>query len=161
MLRPLVLVLLALAPGCGSSHNSAPDTGPACTEIGCGPTLKIRFDRPSWPAGSYQIQVTADGATAACSVTIPLACNAPSACTGGGDLSPELSGCALDPALQRIEGVSLAYTTPASVMVRVVQDERELGTGSFTPTYATSQPNGAACPPVCHGAPNANLTVAP
>jgi len=157
-----LVILFAVSSSCGSSHGTA-DTGIACTEIGCAPSLRIRFARARWPAGTYRLEVTADAANEVCQVVVPLVCNAGSMCTGQGGLEvfPELSGCALDPALNTIEGVAFTYSVPASVTVRVVQDERELGKATFTPSYATSLPNGPDCLPVCHTAATETLTLAP
>ena len=63
--------------------------------------------------------------------------------------------------LHTILGLAFTYSVPAAVTVRVVQDERELGKGSFSPSYVTSQPNGLDCPPVCHTATTETLTLAP
>jgi hypothetical protein len=157
-----LLAILAIT-GCGSSASGTADARIACTEIACAPTLKVHFARPAWPAGAYRIEVTADGASDVCEVNVPLACNVASSCTGLGglDVSPEVSGCALDPGLHTILGLAFTYSVPASVTVRVVQDERELGKGSFSPSYVTAQPNGPDCPPVCHTATTETLTLAP
>jgi hypothetical protein len=157
------VILLGVTSSCGSSEQGTPDARSACTEIGCAPSLRVHFVRARWPAGTYRIEVTADGASEACQVVVPLACNVRATCTGQAqlDVSPQLSGCALDPGLHSIEGVAFSYSLPASVTVRVVQDERELGMGIFRPGYVLSRPNGPACLPACHTAPTETLTLAP
>lgn len=157
------VILLAVGSGCSSSAHGTADARIACTEIGCAPSLRVHFARAHWPAGTYRIEVTVDAASEVCQVVVPLACNVGSMCTGqvGPDVSPELSGCALDPGLHTIEGVAFAHGDPASVTVRVVQDERELGNSIFRPSYVTSRPNGPDCLPVCHTAATETLTLAP
>jgi hypothetical protein len=159
--RALCAVILLAGPSsCGSSAQET-DARSTCTEIACAPSLRVHFARTRWPTGRYQIEVTADGASEVCQLVVPLACSVGSMCTGQAqlDLSPELSGCALDPGLHAIEGVALRYSQPASVSVRVVQDDRELGIGTFNPSYVTSRPNGPDCLPVCHTAATENLTL--
>jgi hypothetical protein len=155
----LVVLLGGFSPSCGSSTTVVPDAGPLCTEIGCGPTLRVRFSRPGWPAGAYRVEVAADGVRGACDLTIPLSCTAVSSCSGLMDFSADVSGCALDPALHSIAGVTIGYSTPASFTVRVLQGDRELGAASFSPSYAVSRPNGPDCEPVCRSAPTETLTL--
>jgi hypothetical protein len=158
-----LVIFLGITSSCGSSAQGTADARIACTEVGCAPSLTIHFARARWPAGTYRIEVAADAVDEVCQVVVPLGCSVGSMCTGPGglDVSPDLSGCALDPALHTIEGVVFRYSRPASVSVRVVQDERELGTGSFGPSYITSQPNGPGCLPVCHTAATETLALAP
>jgi hypothetical protein len=160
--RLLPLVLLVAGTSCGSSdHPPPPDSGPACTELGCGPSLRVRFVRPSWPAATYRIQVVADGAEGSCSVAVPLGCSTAPQCMGLLDFAPETSGCGQDPSLHSIVGLAFTRTTPAAVMVRVLQGETELGSGSYTPTYTMSRPNGPSCQPECESAPSPTLTLTP
>ena len=49
--------------------------------------------------------------------------------------------------------------TPASVAVSVHHDDALLGEGSYSPTYATSEPNGPDCEPTCKNAPSAELSL--
>jgi hypothetical protein len=158
-LRTLV-VLLALE-GCGSSTKVTADSGPVCTEIGCGPALRVHFVRTGWPAATYHIETTADGNTASCDVVVPLSCTMGSACTGLAGFAAEVSGCALDPALHSVAGVLFMSSTPASVTLKVSQDGREIGSGSFSPTYTDARPNGPACDPVCHVASTETLSLMP
>jgi hypothetical protein len=135
----LAFVCLALATwmGCGGG-GTANSTGPqACTEIGCGPSLEVSFSRASWPAGNVNIVVVADGTTTNCSVTLPFA-----SCD-------ETSGCALPAAQHAVSGLLWSANGPSQVTITVSQDGTMLGTQSFQPTYTTSEPNGAGCPPVC------------
>jgi hypothetical protein len=150
---PLAAALAGLA-GC------VPVKEHACTAIGCGYALQVTFSRPgAWAAGGYRVEVTADGATGACDVDLPLACDRVQRCEGTRDWFLILSGCALDPGQHLIGGVVFSRGTPAVVDVTVRQGDRSLGAGRFTPVYATGQPNGPDCEPVCRQAKEAATLV--
>lgn len=159
---PPLSALIALLPALLllSCAGTSPSGG-GCTEMGCGPGFSINFQRQgAWEPGAYTVKVTVDGAPFTCSATIPLSCDAPSACPEDAPFVLGLSGCALEPSQHSLLGIELKQgTAPASIQVDVAQDGKELGTGTFTPTYTTSQPNGPDCEPVCKSAPTVAMSL--
>jgi len=140
LLRPsLFLLLVAGCVPLGGSQD-----GGACPEIACGPSYQIGFDRAAWPAGSYRVEVTADGVGNSCDIVIPLTCDHPPRCQGNPAWLPILVGCALDPGQHRIDGITFERATPTSVTVTVWQGDRSLGMRTFTPSYRTS-PGPVGC----------------
>ncbi|EYF06739.1 Hypothetical protein CAP_1436 [Chondromyces apiculatus DSM 436] len=132
-----------------------------CTEMGCVSSFAVTFAHAgAWEAGSYRVTVTVDGgAPVACTVTLPLDCNAPSPCPNGTPFYISTEGCALDPAQHVLGGVDFWGVTPASVAVSVHREGVLLGEGSYSPNYTTSQPNGPDCEPTCKNAPSAELSL--
>jgi hypothetical protein len=146
------LALLGCIPSSPREH--------ACTDVGCGYAFQVQFSHPGgWAAGTYRVEVTADGISSACDIDMPLVCDRPPRCTGTPDWLPTLSGCALPPAQHGIEGVFFSRRTPATVDVAVRQADRSLGTAHFTPVYTTGQPNGSDCEPTCRQANRAETLV--
>ena len=148
---PLLGVAIVALLGCGGD-GTANSSGPqACTEIGCGPSFEVSFSRTSWPAGVVNIVVVADGTTTNCSVTLPFAsCENLVQCdVANTAFLVETSGCALPAAEHAVSGLLWSTNGPNQVTVTVSQDGTMLGSKSFQPTYTTSEPNGAGCPPVC------------
>lgn len=142
---------LVLASSCNVSET--------CTLIGCAPPLQINFSpAQGWPAGTYEVAVTADGASKRCTVVLPLSCDAPSQCEGTGDWSATSAGCALPADQHAIAGVVFAGN-PASVEVTVTSELGQIGTLALTPSYVTTRPNGGDCEPVCRTAPTAELAI--
>jgi hypothetical protein len=143
----LVLPLVASLAGCGLTAH-------ACTEIGCADGLDVDFQTASgtWPAGSYQIDLTADGATITCTTTLPFASatNPAGSCTSA-DVIMGLSGSAQPAAQHAISGLHF-NTTPKSVKVTISRDGAMVASGDFTPAYETSMPNGPDCEPTCTNA---------
>jgi hypothetical protein len=133
-----------LLPGCGTATQG-------CTELGCGPSFRIELTRPTWQAGEYRLEVTADGVTRSCTVTLPFAsCSNLVACDRADPaFLVETSGCALAPAEHAIVGIIWPVQGPAEVTLEVAEGATTLGTGSYQPAYATSQPNGLDCEPTC------------
>ena len=133
-----------------------------CTLIGCAAPFEVQFSKASaWPAGSYHVEVEADGVRSACDMGFPLtSCQVAVGCEGPPrDWRINLSGCALPADAQSISGLSFLTTRPAAVKVTVSHEQRTLGTGSFTPSYTTSRPNGPSCDPECRTAPSASLSL--
>jgi hypothetical protein len=131
----------------------------ACTEIGCGFAFSVEFQKSgSWTPGRYRVDVRLDGHTVECAADIPLSCDAAPACDDPGVLL-ELSGCALPPASHAITGVDILTDTPAEVSVDVLDEDGSLASGTWHPTYLTSQPNGPECSPECRTATPAALTI--
>jgi hypothetical protein len=152
MLR-LALTALVLA-GCVPLGSNGQDAAPAgCPAIGCGPSYQIDFKRAGpWPAGTYRVEVVAEGLRHTCDVIFPLSCDRPPRCQGNPEWLPIVSGCALDPAQQRIEGVVFNTFGPLGVTVKVSVDDRPLGMGTFTPTY-NSVTLAPGCSLTCFQAP--------
>jgi hypothetical protein len=140
-LAALCLVVAGAAQVVGCSTKQ-------CTLIGCGPPFEVRFQfgEGKWSAGTYTIRVTADGTTGSCDQTLPfVSCQSSSlVCTGTREWELESGGCALPPDQHAIYGIVFG-TTPVTVDVSVSTDDRQLGQGTFTPSYQSSQPNGPGC----------------
>jgi len=159
MSRP-VLLACALLAGCVPLGNNGPDAAPGCPAIGCGPSYQIDFQRPgSWPAGTYRVEVSAEGMSNSCEVVIPMSCDHPPRCQGTPSWLLMLEGCALDPSQQKIGGVVFDRTTPPSVTVSVSMGDRSLGMRTFTPTYRNST-LAPGCSLSCTQAPSEVMTVA-
>jgi hypothetical protein len=158
MSRVLWVCVLALVGGCETQ-------GKLCTLIGCVSGFQVNFQPGggSWGPGRYQIEVTADGASGACEVTLPLApCGGPSStCIGQRSWLLGESGCALPSDQHAISGITFSMSAPAQVDVIVRRDGRQVASGSFAPAYTTSQPNGPGCEPTCRQAPPATLDLQP
>jgi hypothetical protein len=154
----LVLAFAACVPGAQSSSSPEPR---GCTEIGCQSGFAVDLVRPlPWTAGRYRVEVTGD-ANASCEVDLPLSCERPARCSGQpGSVTLGLSGCALDASQHSISSVFFPGL-PGTVTVTVLQDDRPLGTGTFSPAYRSTQPNGPDCEPICRTAPPATLPLAP
>ena len=155
------LVAICLVVGGGGQVLSC--SSKVCTAIGCGAGFEVRFQGSGgeWSPGTYNVTVIADGATASCEVTLPLGpCQTSSmACTGVRDWEVQYGGCALPPEQHALYGVTFWRATPANVQVVVRRDGQQVGAGTFTPTYQTSQPNGPGCGPTCYGAPAATIPI--
>lgn len=153
LMRAFMLFSVLAAAGCNELRP--------CTLIGCGAPFEVQFTKASaWPAGSYHVEVEADGVRSACTMGFPLtSCQVAVGCEGTADWRMNLSGCALPAAAQSISGLTFLTTRPAAVKVTVSHEQRTLGTGTFTPTYTTSRPNGPSCEPECRTAPSASLSL--
>jgi hypothetical protein len=151
------LFVVALVAGC-VPVSAASDAGPVCTDLGCGPSYQVTFTRGAWRPGAYRIDVTADGAAAFCDINIPMSCEAGPRCTSASWV-PLVSGCALDPGQQSIDGIMFSALTPAAVTVRVSQAGQPLGAQSFTPSYHTSM-GTPGCDQSCTQAPADQLMLA-
>lgn len=150
----LAVVCGGLVAGCSSKQ---------CTLIGCGPSFEVRFivGQDGWPPGTYNVTVTADGATGSCDVTLPFpSCQTSSmACTGIRDWDVEAGGCALPAEQHAIYGVVFWRTAPMNVELAVSRDGEELKEGAFTPIYQSSYPNGPGCGEPCYGAPASTMAI--
>jgi hypothetical protein len=159
-MKPLALVACAWLAGCVPLGNNTPDAAAGCPAIACGPSYQIDFQRPGgWPAGTYRVEVSAEGTTNSCEIVIPMSCDRPPRCQGNPTWLPIASGCALDPGQQKIDGVVFDRTTPASVAVTVAMGDRSLGMRTFTPTYRTT-PLAPGCSLSCTQAQNEVMTLA-
>jgi hypothetical protein len=135
----LALATCALLAGCVPLGSNGNDAATGCPAIGCGPSFQIDFQRSgTWPAGTYRVEVSAEGMSNSCEIIIPMSCDRAPRCQGSPSWIPIQSGCALDPSQHKIEGVVFDRTTPATVTVAVSMGDRSLGMRTFTPTYRTT-----------------------
>ena len=132
----------------------------SCTEIGCIDGFVVEFRRGDWSAGDYEVEVTLDGVTTLCSVTLPFdSCEIPDPCLGPTEIQLGLSGCALPDNQHSIPEVHI-LTTPELVEIRVSQDGTEIGSGEFAPDYEQVMPNGPRCEPTCNVATTRTIAIA-
>lgn len=119
--RASLLVVVGL--GLGAAACSLLD--PACTLIGCAPSLTLEFAEQ--PAGLLRVEAT-DVASADRRV---IDCTNPGLCSGG--------------------LVHFTDFTPEDVIIRVIT---QTGTTeqTFHPSYQRSRPNGPRCEPECRQA---------
>jgi len=154
---------LVLLVGCG---KGAPGGGAhACTEIGCVDQFTATLARAdgTLPAGAQTVTVTADGATATCSFTLPPASpgggsvDCPSgfqlfvlpaqSCTSTNDGSVETQTCT--PVAGRFSEQLTILGTPATVHVMQMSNGTTLLDQTLAPPYTKTQPNGPGCDPIC------------
>jgi hypothetical protein len=155
----LRLALAALAAAACVPVSGASDAAPACPDLACGPAYQVQFVRAGgWRPGAYRIEVTADGVTGSCTINIPMSCEAGPRCSTTVAWLPVVSGCALDPGQQTIDGLMFDRTTPMSVEVNVSQADRPLGGQHFTPTYKTTE-GTPGCHLSCTQAPTDRLNL--
>jgi hypothetical protein len=154
-------VYVCTAPGTASCEQGRCAEIPAlpCTEIGCGSAFSVQFEKSgSWTPGHYRVDVSLDGRSVQCAADIPLSCDAAPACDDPQVLL-QLSGCALPAESHAITGVDILTETPVEVSVGLLDEAGSMASGSWRPTYTTSQPNGPECPPECRAAPPATLVI--
>jgi hypothetical protein len=163
---PRVFALAVLAPLAAGACRGEPAPSPpapgarACTEIGCGPGMSVRFDRvPPWSAADYRVEIDDGDGTVTCTTTMPLLCDATPACSDASVTLEEI-GCALAFGEQAIGGVALT-DVPETLTVRVFEGDTLLAEGTWTPTSRTTRPNGPECEPECVQAPDVTLVLPP
>lgn len=126
--------------------------------MGCVDGLRLELTPGSkWPAGSYRIELEADGATQSCTAVLPLkACDAgPNVqCTGATLARIGESGCALPPGEHGLSDIEFSGT-PKRVHVRITRDATVVADKVLEPAYKKLQPNGPDCEPVCNSASGA------
>jgi hypothetical protein len=152
------LFVVAALAGCVPLSGGS-DGGPTCTDLACGPSYQVKFTRAAWRAGTYRIDVTADGVAGFCDISIPMSCEAGPRCTGASNWVPMVAGCALDPGQQSIDGILFERATPMNVTVRVSQADQPLGLQTFSPSYHTSA-GTPGCNLSCTQAPADQLSLA-
>jgi hypothetical protein len=151
-------VAVSLLPGCSaksgpSDGSTSTPTGGGCTQIGCEDGLTIRVTpTDAWPHGAYRFVVEHDGATTTCEGVLPLPpCEQRAISCDAAEPTIVESGCALEPSAHAFGDIVFG-TSPPSVAVQVLLDDRSVGSGTWTPTYQTVQPNGPGCEPICTNA---------
>ena len=142
-----------------------------CTSVGCqeGFSAKVHRADGSFPIGTHQIDVFADGVSLTCTFTFPLPTVA-----GGGTSQPSCpSGMTVwvlpatdctetnsgstgaetctDIPGQFVEWITLTGT-PAEVQAQQSVDGAPILEVTVAPTYQEVAPNGAECGPICHQA---------
>jgi hypothetical protein len=154
--RTLIVMAILAGAGCDRLLGTQP-----CTAIGCGFPFQVDFSKASpWRSGNFRVEVETDGVKAACEAQLPFAsCAVAIPCEGPAEWRLGLSGCALPADSHAISGLTFNTTRPTSVRVSVFHDGRAIGTGSFSPAYVTSRPNGGNCDPECRTAPAASLAL--
>ncbi|HQP36677.1 MAG TPA: hypothetical protein PLI95_15935 [Polyangiaceae bacterium] len=142
---PGALLLAMLLTACGNGV----DTDRACTTMGCANGFVVNLQSDAWSAGAYQIAIVADDRTIVCTAALPLPKTGPqSACDAAG-VTLGTSGSELEPTEQSLYEVRFSDTYPKTVTMTVSRDATKLAEQSFTPEYATLQPNGPDCEPTC------------
>src|SRR5262245_13499373 len=135
------LLLIPIALALGTLGCNSGEVG--CTLIGCTDELEIKLV-PSW-SGDYTIELVLDGKPA----SFRCAGERPQQIAGG----LVVTRCASDGATLLAAPVKI----DVKVSVGVLGDGGPMTgpsdrTGSFTPMYVTSQPNGPTCEPTCRQA---------
>ena len=149
-----------------------PGATKACTLIGCedGFNAMVTNGPAGFPVGMHEINVTADGATVSCTFVFPFP-KLPSGADSGPEcpsglmvfVGPAVACTQFQPgpgavgercnpiAGQTKETISIPGT-PAHVRVRQTTNGVVVLDESVTPVYASNQPNGPGCDPICHQA---------
>ncbi len=140
----------AVARACPDAPSLAATGATACTQMGCYDGYEIEVTpSEAWPAGDYRYIVELDGRTVTCTGSLPLQpCGTASMTCDGEGVSITESGCALQPAQHAFGGVSIPEL-PQAVHLRIEHDGASLVDQALTAKYATSQPNGPGCGPIC------------
>lgn len=158
-MRSFAVVLVTLLVGACTKDQAGP-SGPAgkmCTEIGCVNGLRIALEKATpWAAGNYVFAFDVEGTKITCRGALPLkACDAgPSLqCDPGDRVQIGESGCALEAAAQGFADIHfMGGAPPRAVELTIIKDDQPLHTAELSPTYKTTQPNGAGCEPTCNSA---------
>jgi hypothetical protein len=165
---PLVAALAGLAL---ASCSASPFSSGACTEIGCIDQFHATVTSASGavPNGTHVLTVTADGATASCTFSVPGQTSA-----GGGTFQPQCPPPILA-AITRAQSCTTTQTsTTSSVQCTPIPDHfaEEISISgapvtlhvsltvngavvldrTTTPSYVATRPNGPGCEPLCHQA---------
>jgi hypothetical protein len=142
-----------------------------CTEIGCFDHFGavVSMATSDLPEGLHHVQVTADGTTSVCMFAFTREALSKDGrvavqCAGGlmVDVRPATvctpfetggaKGLKCDPVPGQIEEIITVPGTPSSVQVVQSVDGVVILEQGVTPTYASQQPNGPGCDPICHSA---------
>lgn len=150
-IRIAAAVMTILAMGAGPA--SAAQEARICTQIGCSNGLTVSLDQGyRWKPGSYVFDITLDGRAVHCAGILPLnPCGQPSLRCNAKNVTIGESGCALPKESHGFSDIRFDGA-PKSVAVKITSGGSMIASQTFTPSYATSQPNGPGCEPVCHSA---------
>jgi hypothetical protein len=144
----------------------------SCTDMGCGNGLgaTLRTVDGSWPDGTYELSIRADGVETACSFRLPERLPSPPGALTDIDCGPGVrfeirpetqceSGCDGNACWQRctpIEGKFVQQLsidgTPSRLDVSLARDGQELVVRHVEPMYRDVFPNGPECGPGCRQA---------
>lgn len=133
--------------------------GQACTEMACSSGFMIDMSTVVQPAGSYRIEIEADGQTFTCESRLPFAsCDSPSSCTWRrpgtyNRISVTMSGCAMPASQHTMPSIEFEGLCPAHVRARLLRGGSEVGRWESAMTYRRVVANGEGCGPVCAQAP--------
>jgi hypothetical protein len=139
--------------------------GRECTEIGCmeGAAISVKTSDGTWPAGKYEMSMSSEGVTHACSITLPddfpTAPGALAQWSCDTNLSPLMFPESVCTEVRSGTGVSQSCTpipgkfvleisppgSPASFEIKVLRDQQELLNEQRTLTYVDTEPNGPGC----------------
>ncbi len=142
---PEALLLATLLTACGNGL----ETDRACTTMGCSNGFAVSLQTDAWSAGAYQIAIVAENRTIVCTAVLPLPKTGPQSTCDAADVTLGTSGSELQPSEQSLYEVRFSDTYPKTVTITVSRDSTKLAEQSFTPEYATLQPNGPDCEPTC------------
>ncbi|HXJ20493.1 MAG TPA: hypothetical protein VMT03_09685 [Polyangia bacterium] len=169
----LLGAVMCVAPGCGSSRLSSPPDGGqvVCTAVGCQDQFSaiLTVDATMVPAGTYTIDVTADGAETSCTFRFPppdpsSGTSVDTACSSGLALvvssaqacttvqSQTVSSEQCQPIEGKFTETLTVNGTPSSIHVRQTVADTVVLDETVSPAYRVNQPNGPMCGPVCHQA---------
>jgi hypothetical protein len=162
---------LAAAPGC------AIETTKTCSLVGCQDQFSANLQTAdgSFPSGTHQVDVVADGLTLSCAFSFPLG-TAP----GGGTIAPSCpmglnvgvwpatvctsttTGATASQTCDPIPGHFVESITLTGAPTRVQLQQSVDGTSllnvEMAPTYVVNRPNGPDCDPACRQS-SASLTL--
>ena len=133
-----------------------------CTQADCINLLKIELDQSPGQAGSYQIDIEADGRRGHCEITLPVPkCGEPAAhCDGTFPIMAIENGACEKPAKDQALFPIGIGAAPNEVVVRVRRDKKLIAERRVKPKYTVVQPNGPKCEPTCHSG-NVTISLAP
>lgn len=126
-----------------------------CTELGCGSGFSIDAGAAGQGAGSYRVEVVADGEAFSCTLALPLtSCNRSDVCTWTRPgtfqrISVTRSGCAMPAAQHALSSVEFEGICPAHVRVRMLRNGVEVGRYESDVSYRRVVVNGEHCGPMC------------
>jgi len=161
-----ILAVLVSAQACEMEHS--------CTDVGCvdGAWFELKTADGTWPNGAYAVELSADGVTHTCPMTLPddlpaaggitsIPCEpavgylgvmlqGDAVCTEHKDANSVSQTCTPIPGHYTLQG-SLPGT-PSTLGVRVTRDDSLLLEQTQPLTYTSTRPNGPDCEPVCRQA---------
>jgi hypothetical protein len=123
----------------------------ACTEIGCNDhlSLELRPNGVRFVQGTYEVQLTANGATRSCSFRVL----DPSKCPLGDCFHGEGCDAMIFAVYQNPERIVIQYPVMETALdISVTRDGVTIASTAIQPVYQRLQPNGPYCPPVCYQA---------
>lgn len=166
----LVALLWVGACGLGPVGSGAR----ACGLVGCLDqfTATMQDANGALPAGAQTLTVTADGMTASCSFTLPLAMGSGQVtCPGGlqvlvrqaetcvSSSNSQTTTLTCTPVAGMFSEIVTITGKPTTIHLTQTVNGATALDQTLTPAYTTSQPNGPGCDPVCEQA-SAVLTLA-